>query len=493
MRNVANGLLLFFGSTFLSSSFTFAYHEYGHGTRAAAVGFRPFYGHGAIETDADLQAALSGSVKTNDNFLSFYASSLFNIGGFTLAVPEKTRFAPLTDELNDGWDSLLQTGGLNNEMLFTEFVEDELHRQGGHIGFLIPFLSGKLAAQNYATGSGVFNDVTNIANYYQSRGFKIDNDDIGSGSKVSIFASALSYQFVYQFLRIFSGKTARFHPWKVRGLYLPNTLFYMNRSGLSYKIRSGYRSGEWRFPFAIEYVFEGEKRTEFTVGAEKEFEKITAGFEATVGRHFEFAFDASYRHNERFIISGGYALYDQRNLHGERLRELGGLDILVNNAGGTSDLYAVQPEDAEGFLPTWQINEDIWDAFLNGNLKSVFLCTQAAFRHMADNEGGEIINIASQMGHGRATIGGAYAVAKRGVIALTEIFDYEGKNLGIRVNAVSPGLVTTPGQTRFMKEILGIAEDKQPPKQPAENVAKAVVYLLCDAPAEMRGQSIRQF
>lgn len=175
------------------------------------------------------------------------------------------------------------------------------------------------------------------------------------------------------------------------------------------------------------------------------------------------------------------------------VRELGGLDILVNNAGGTSDLYAVQPENAEGFLPTWQINEDIWDAFLNGNLKSVFLCTQAAFGHMADKGGGEIINIASQMGHGRATIGGAYAVAKRGVIALTEIFDYEGKNLGIRVNAVSPGLVTTPGQTRFMKEILGIAEDKQPPKQPAENVAKAVVYLLCDAPAEMRGQSIRQF
>ncbi len=173
--------------------------------------------------------------------------------------------------------------------------------------------------------------------------------------------------------------------------------------------------------------------------------------------------------------------------------ELGCLDILVNNAGGTSDLYAVQPADAEGFVPTWQISEDMWDVFLNANLKSVFLCTQAAFRHMADNGGGEIINIASQMGHGRATIGGAYAVAKRGVIALTEVFAHEGGEFGIRVNAVSPGLVTTPGQTRFMKEILGIDEDKQPPKQPAENVAKGVLYLLCDAPAEMRGQSILQF
>lgn len=178
---------------------------------------------------------------------------------------------------------------------------------------------------------------------------------------------------------------------------------------------------------------------------------------------------------------------------GRVVGELGGLNILVNNAGGPFGPYAAQPTDAKEFLPTWQISEDIWDAFLNSNLKSVFLCTQAAFRHMADNGGGEIVNIASQMGHGRATIGGAYAVAKRGVIALTEIFAYEGQDLGIRVNAVSPGLVKTPGQTRFMEEILGIDEDKQPPKQPAENVAKAVIYLLCHAPAEMRGQSILQF
>jgi NAD(P)-dependent dehydrogenase (short-subunit alcohol dehydrogenase family) len=44
--------------------------------------------------------------------------------------------------------------------------------------------------------------------------------------------------------------------------------------------------------------------------------------------------------------------------------ELGGLDILVNNAGGTSDLFAVQPSDAKGFVPTWQISEEMWDVFL---------------------------------------------------------------------------------------------------------------------------------
>jgi len=319
LRNVANGLLLFIGSTFLSQPYTFAFHEYGHGTRVAAIGYKPYYGHGAIETDADLQAALSGSVKLYDNFLSFYFSSLFDIGGFAIVKPADTLFTPLTEEINNGWDGLIATGGLNNEMLFTEFIEDELHRNGGHIGFLIPYINGKLAARNYESGLGVFNDVTNIVNYYQGRGYNIDNDKIGNGSKVSLFTSALSYQFFYQFVRMFSGKSVRFHPWEFRGVQLPNTLFYMNRSGLSYKIRSGYRFGEWRFPFAVEYGFEGEKRTEFTFGAEKGFEKITAAFEAIIGKRLEFAMDVSYRQSKWLMISGGYALYDQRNLHGERL------------------------------------------------------------------------------------------------------------------------------------------------------------------------------
>ena len=320
LRNVANGLLLFAGSIFLSNSFTFAYHEYGHGTRVAAVGFKPFYGHGVIATDADLNAALSGSVKTYDDFLSFYLSSLFNIGGFTIAFPENTLFTPLTDEVNNnGWYGLVQTGGLNNEMLFSEFIEDELYRNGGHIGFLIPYINGKLAARNYESGLGVFNDVTNIVNYYQGRGYNIDNDKIGNGSKVSLFTSTLSYQLVYQFVRMFSGKSSRFHPWEFRGLELPNTLFYMNRDGLSYKIRSGYRFGEWRFPFAVEHVFEGEKRTEVGFGAEKQFDNLTTAFEAIIGKRLEFAMDVSYRQSKWLMISGGYALYDERNLHGERL------------------------------------------------------------------------------------------------------------------------------------------------------------------------------
>ena len=321
LRNVANGLLLFAGSIFLKDSFQFMYHEYGHGTRLAALGFKPFYGHSDFANEADQQAILSGDVKLYDNIFDLYISSLFDATGFTIVKEGDTLFSPLYNELNNNnWAGLVSMSGLNNEMLFSEFIEDEMYRNGGHIGFILPYINGKIGVLNYpAAGLGVFNDVTNIISYYQGRGFDIDNDKISNGDKVSLFTSALSYQFVYQFVRMFSGKSSRFHPWEFRGLELPNTLFYMNRDGLSYKIRSGYRFGEWRFPFAVEYGFEGEKRTEFTFGAEKGFEKITAAFEAIIGKRLDLALDVSYRQSKWLMLSGGYALYDKRNLHGERL------------------------------------------------------------------------------------------------------------------------------------------------------------------------------
>jgi len=317
LRNVGNGLLLFIGSVFLSNSFTFSYHELGHGTRAAAVGLKSWYSHQVITSKADYQGVLSGSIKSYDDFFSLYVSSLFNQSGS--AIIGDTLFTPLTEELDDGWDGVIQTGGLNNEMLFSEFIEDELYRNGGHIGFIIPYLSSKLSAQSYESGLGVFNDVTNIVNYYQSRGYNIDGDIISNASKVSFYTSSLSYQFFYQIIRMFSGKSVRFYPWEFHGIQLPNTLFYMNRTGLSYKIRSGYRFGEWRFPIAFEYMFKGENRTEVSFGVEKQFNKLRTNYEVIIGKRLELGLDISYALSKWFMISGGYALYDKRNLHGERL------------------------------------------------------------------------------------------------------------------------------------------------------------------------------
>ena len=58
LRNAGQGVLLLVGSTIMGQAFSLAYHEYGHGTRAAAAGQKPRYGFGTISTDAQVQAAL---------------------------------------------------------------------------------------------------------------------------------------------------------------------------------------------------------------------------------------------------------------------------------------------------------------------------------------------------------------------------------------------------------------------------------------------------
>ena len=64
-------------------------------------------------------------------------------------------------------------------------------------------------------------------------------------------------------------------------------------------------------------------------------------------------------------------------------------------------------------------------------------------------------------------------------------------SFGVRVNAVSPGLIDTPGQQRFMESFM--SKDELPPMDTAESVAAGVVYLLCDTPQPMIGQSLDLF
>ena len=115
------------------------------------------------------------------------------------------------------------------------------------------------------------------------------------------------------------GESPRFRPWEVYGVQLPNTAFYMNRDGLSYKVRSAYHDKSWRFPIAVEYVFEGESRTELSIGAESQWKNLSAMLQTIIGKKFELELELGYRLNDWFLLSGGYALYDKNNLHGERL------------------------------------------------------------------------------------------------------------------------------------------------------------------------------
>ncbi|MGE2690786.1 3-oxoacyl-ACP reductase [Mycolicibacterium pulveris] len=113
----------------------------------------------------------------------------------------------------------------------------------------------------------------------------------------------------------------------------------------------------------------------------------------------------------------------------------GSVDIAFNNAGISppeDDLIEVTGLDA------WQRVQDV-------NLKSVFLCSKAALRHMVPAQRGSIINTASFVAvMGSATSQISYTASKGGVLAMSRELGVQYARQGIRVNALCPGPVNTP-------------------------------------------------
>ena len=118
-----------------------------------------------------------------------------------------------------------------------------------------------------------------------------------------------------------------------------------------------------------------------------------------------------------------------------RARRVRAVDIAFNNAG-------ISPADDDSIetteLPAWDRVQDV-------NLKSVYLCSRAALRHMVPAGRGSIINTASFVAVlGSATSQISYTASKGGVLAMTRELGVQFARQGIRVNALCPGPVNTP-------------------------------------------------
>lgn len=111
----------------------------------------------------------------------------------------------------------------------------------------------------------------------------------------------------------------------------------------------------------------------------------------------------------------------------------GRVDVLVNNVGGSARGGPVE------------MAEEVWDAQVDFNLKSVFLTCKHVLPVMVEHGGGAIVNLASTSGlrwTGAAQV--AYAATKAGVIQLSKVVAVEYAPKGIRVNTVVPGQLHTP-------------------------------------------------
>ena len=127
------------------------------------------------------------------------------------------------------------------------------------------------------------------------------------------------------------------------------------------------------------------------------------------------------------------------------VKAYGRVDILVNNIGGSAPGGPVE------------MTEEVFDAQVNHNLKSVFLGCKHVLPVMEKQGGGAIVNIASASGirwSGSAQV--AYAATKAGVIQLTRVVAVQYAPKNIRVNSVVPGQLHTPMvETRLAKQRAG--------------------------------------
>lgn len=123
---------------------------------------------------------------------------------------------------------------------------------------------------------------------------------------------------------------------------------------------------------------------------------------------------------------------DVQNAVATAVAEFGKLDIAVHNAG------------IEYLAPFVEHDEDEFDRLVSVNLRGVFLGTKYAARAMSESGGGAVINISSMAGLRGMALHAGYAASKAGAISLTQTAACEFRALGIRVNAVCPGIIETP-------------------------------------------------
>lgn len=165
------------------------------------------------------------------------------------------------------------------------------------------------------------------------------------------------------------------------------------------------------------------------------------------------------------------------DLVGLTLSTYGGLDVFVNNAGVLRD------------ATMRKMSVDDFQVVLQTHVLGTWLGTRAAAAVMRENGGGSIVNMSSISGKVGNLGQTNYSAAKAAIVGMTKAAAKEVAHLGVRINAIQPGLIRTP-MTEQMREDIWEARLREIPMarfgEPAE-VASVATFLASDLSSYMTG------
>jgi len=171
------------------------------------------------------------------------------------------------------------------------------------------------------------------------------------------------------------------------------------------------------------------------------------------------------------------------NLVHETISAFGAIDILVNNAGTLVERKNVA-----------DMSEELWDRVMDVNMKSTYMCCHAAIPYIRKAKEGRIINVSSIAGRNGGGLGaGHYAAAKAASIAFTKNLAKELAPDKILVNAVAPGVITTPYHDEYSSDEMRKKFAANTPLQREglpEEVAYGILFLASEQASFITGETL---